>query len=276
MHAGTRVRLGDHQGAALARLEPAGIRQVLNLVPVFGGAQQPQAAAVTDAQHVLSVDGLQVVLPVAEEGEVVAVEPAQQFLRLLDLLDALGVGDVAERVGDLHGLRSHGLPVLVGGANVAEDRGQPGDQSSPRLVVGGFDLDRDPRLDLGDGLVDVTGPSAVAAVHAGDAEKLVGVPVAGHDEERVHFEVDGRVLAHQLGGHRVNQERHVVGDDVDDAAAGFVPDLDVRGAGGAALGDLPMVDGPLAEGSPIGVLPVFPGQVLVVVAQESVECAACR
>ena len=58
-------------------------------------------------------------------------------------------------------------------------------------------------------------------------DQLAGFAVARDDEQRVQDEVDGGVLADQFGVDRVHEERHVVGDDVDDAAVGFVDDGDV-------------------------------------------------
>ena len=63
-----------------------------------------------------------------------------------------------------------------------------------------------------------------------DLDQFAALPVAGHDEQRVHHKVDGGLLPDQFGVDRVNEEGHVVGDDVDDTAVRLVGDGDVGDA----------------------------------------------
>jgi hypothetical protein len=86
---------------------------------------------------------------------------------------------------------------------------------------------------------------AVALVGVGgqDLEQLAGV-VAAHRQHRVDREVDDQPVPVQLHRHRVDQERHVVGDDLDDRVdrppavllEARTVDMDLGGARLAPLG----------------------------------------
>ncbi len=93
----------------------------------------------------------QLVLAVAEEGEVVVGQPAQQLAGLLDL----GPGQIArdglalQAVGDPGRRVPHLLPVLDGLADVGQDTQQVGGDLLQVGAVGlPVDLDVDPGLDV--------------------------------------------------------------------------------------------------------------------------------
>ena len=286
VHAGSGVRLRDHQSAAFAGQLSADLGQVLERMSVLRRPQQAKSAPLADRQDVLLPRPFQVVLPVAQEGEVVTLEPAQQFLGLGEIPDFLGMGHCAEPVGDERGLCAHRLPVLHRGTHVAKDTCEAVDQLRPRLVAGAVDFDRDPGLKVGGVVIaaqqvrdvghrgGVPARDAEARRHPSHTDELVGRPVTRHHQKGVHHQVNGRVLAHEFGVDRVNQEGHVIRDDVDDAAVRFVADVDLRDLGHPATGYMPVSDRASAEHLEVVVLGVFTCEVLVVVGNESLERAA--
>ena len=170
------------------------------------------------------------VLAVAEEGEVLVDQPAHQPLGLGGLDGQVGRHLGVEPVGHLDRPGPHLRPVLDRGAHVVEHRDQLGAQP---LALGGVglavDLQVHPRL--ADGVVrPVLAALAGGELGGGGVEHLdqgAGDVAADHDD-RVHDQVDGAVHPRVTGvepvGHRVDQERHVLGDDLDhgvpDAGAG--------------------------------------------------------
>ncbi len=182
------------------------------------GAQDAEAGAGDGGQRV-AVD--QVVLAVAEEGEVVVGEPAQQLTGLFELVLAQVRGDrlVGQGVGDAQRGVAHLLPVLDGLAYVGQDAlevvGDLLEVGAVGLAVG---LDVDPGLD--EGVVGARGLGAVrVAVGSEDLDQLAG-EVTADDDLRVDHDVDSAALPGQLVRHGVHEEGHVVGDDLDDRVAG--------------------------------------------------------
>ncbi len=225
---------------------------VVGVVAQRVGAQDAQAGAGDRLEHLLALVLDQVVLAVAEEGEVVVGQPAHQLPGLADLLlGQVRRGLLGELVGQSERGVAHLRPVLDDLADVAQHAAQADLDGAQVLAVGlAVDLDVHPGLDHGvRGPLGAGGLRAVAGVGVEDLQQLAG-EVAAHRELRVHDEVDGAVQAGQLVGDRVDQERHVVGDDLDHGVAarpavlldgrGVHPDL------GGALGPLeaqPVVGG---------------------------------
>ncbi len=182
------------------------------------GAQDAEAGAGHGGQGV-AVD--EVVLAVAEEGEVVVGEPAQQLTGLFELVLAQvrGGGLLGQAFGDAQRGVAHLLPVLDGLAYVGQDAQQVGVDLLEVGAVGlAVDLDVDPGLD--EGVVGARGAGAVGvAVRAEDLDQLAG-DVTADDNLRVDHDVDAAALAGQLVRHGVHEEGHVVGDDLDDGVAG--------------------------------------------------------
>lgn len=235
VHGRAAVGLGEDEELALAGLGPGvggqpvegradGVRLVDAVVRV--GAQDAEAGAGDGGQR---VGVLQLVLAVAEEGEVVGGEPAQQFPGLVDLF----VGEVVERlagqvVGDAQRGVAHLVPVLDGLPYVGQHAQQVGGDLLEVGAVGlAVDLDVDPGLDervVRQLVLLVLG--ALAALRAGrdavalgeDLDELAG-DITAYDDLRVDHDVDAASLPGQLVGDGVDQERHVVGDDLDHRVA---------------------------------------------------------
>ncbi|BFO22065.1 hypothetical protein SHKM778_84530 [Streptomyces sp. KM77-8] len=112
------------------------------------GAQDAEAGAGDGAQRVVLA---QLVLAVAEEGEVVVGEPAQQLAGLLDLRHGQVGGDglTGQRLGERGRGLAHLAPVLDGLADVGEDPQQVGGDLLEVAAVGlAVDLHMDPGLDV--------------------------------------------------------------------------------------------------------------------------------
>ena len=81
------------------------------------------------------------------------------------------------------------------------------------------------------------------------------------------------MLPPEFGVDGADEERHVIRDDVDDAASGFISDLDGCGFGCAVAGNLPVVVGTRSEHIDVVALSVFARQMLIVVSDERFEFA---
>ena len=148
-------------------------------------------------------------------------------------------GLLVQRDRDAAAPLAHLAPVLDGVADVAEDGAQRGGDRLAVLRRGhAVDLEVHPRL--GDDAELVLGRRVgVDLLQGAD-----GVPA--DDELRVHDEVDGAAERVERGGDRVDEERHVVGDDLDDGVPagpalrldGRVRHVDVGGADGTPAGEV--------------------------------------
>ena len=118
MHGGARVRLGEHQQLlhprALARLGRQRGEARGNGRAAL--AQDPQAAAGNDAQHVFAIDGIELIAAAAQEREVVLQEPGEEGALLV-------VPVRRQPLGDLGHARLHRFPVLDRRAHVGQDSG---------------------------------------------------------------------------------------------------------------------------------------------------------
>jgi len=99
MHGGARVRLGEHQQllhpSALARLgRQRGEARGNGLAAL---AQDAKAAARNDAQHVLAIDGGEVIAAAAQEREVVLQEPGEEGALLVVAVRRQPLDDLAMR-----------------------------------------------------------------------------------------------------------------------------------------------------------------------------------
>ena len=150
----------------------------------------PRPVPGSGAQHLVAVAGLEPVLAVAEEREVVGGQPAQQVLALGDLGAAQRRRVGVELLDDRAHLLVHLRPVLDGHADVAEHPLQ-------RLLDLGRGLAvADPGdLDVHPGLADGVALGGHRAVlDAGDRLELAG-DVADDVHLRVDHEADVEVLA---------------------------------------------------------------------------------
>ncbi|GHI38535.1 hypothetical protein Sviol_29430 [Streptomyces violascens] len=214
--------LGAGIGGQPAEGRRDGVAVVLAVLRV--GAQDAEAGAGDGGQRVVVGE---LVLAVAEEGEVVVGEPAQELAGLVDVLLAqvAGLRLLGQLVGDAQRGVAHLLPVLDGFPYVGQDAQQVGGDLLQVGAVGlAVDLDVDPRL--GEGVVRQLGGLGAGVE---DLDELAG-EVAADDDLRVDHDVDAAALPGQLVGDRVDEEGHVVGDDLDHGvAAGPAVLLDRRG-----------------------------------------------
>ena len=292
VHGGARVGLRQHEQLLLAGL---GLHQRGQLGERGGQvlvvAQDAEAGPRDGAQPALlgrPLLRLELVLAVAEEREVVVGQPGEELAALAQLLGRERRRVLVELVDDGEGLGVHLLPVLDGLAYVAQHPLEAVGDLGRLVVVGAVDLHVHPRLRalLGGGLglgLD-GGPGA--------SPRLVGVHVlelAGDVALDGELRVDDRVHVVpepvELHRHRVDEERHVVGDHLDDRSARRRPagirdrgghDADRGGAlraGGRELavggdGTEQVLRGPLGD--------LFGSDVAVVGAHEVTPLRTCR
>ena len=245
MHGRARVGLGEHEHPRLARLG-AHLRRQRRERPrqPLVRAQDAQPGARSrhervDATAVAAVGRLdhEVVLAVAQERELVEGQPAHELPGLGDL----GVRQRRRVGGDLLGAAQGGVaqlgPVLDRLAHVRQHAAQPVGEPVELGGVGlPVDLDVDPRLDHHVGQRAVAVLRRLVRKHFDHRARQV----ASHDQLGVDDQVDRGAALPEVGGDRVDQERHVVGDHLDDGVAGG-PAVLVHGRGvdphvGAALG----------------------------------------
>ncbi len=211
VHRGARVRLGEHQELLHPRPAARFRRQrgEARRARLAALAQDAEPAAGDDAQHILAVHRLERIVPAAEEGEVVVQEPGEEGAPFFEL----GLRHRAARlVKPLEGLRHarlHRSPVLHRSAHVGqhacETRLELGQLRRIALAVD---------LDMHEGLEASLGGLA----RRGDGDKLA-VAVAHAAHHRMDHEVQREALAVDFHRHRVDEERHVVVDDLDHAVA---------------------------------------------------------
>jgi hypothetical protein len=149
----------------------------------------------------------------AEEDEVPLRQPAQQLGGLVRVRGGVHAGVGGRRTGERvegvgQGPRPRGEPVgvLVHGADVGEHRAQAGDQ-----VGGGLRVDRAVQDDGHPGLGEGVGAAAGGVRAVAEGQQPAG-DVAPDDDDRVDDVVQAHALADHLGGDRVDEEGHVVGD----------------------------------------------------------------
>ena len=209
MHARADRGFGDDQQCRLVEQRADLRRDLERRVPSL---HRRHAARPHDAEPARE-DGLQrvpagaeLVIADAQEGEIVGDQPFEELDRLGDLADRqrrrIGL-ELGDHLGDP---RPHGAPVLHGGAHVAEHVGdRPHDLGAARLVVDALDVDVDEAFAQ---RAPGRGPGPL------EGDELAG-GVALDGEHRMHDQANVDAALGQLAQHRVDQERHVVVDDVE-------------------------------------------------------------
>jgi hypothetical protein len=200
------------------RLRPA--REPLGGVLGAGLAQDAEPRLVTGA--------------VAEEGEVVGGEPLHEG-------GGLGVL-VAELRGRLDGLGAHRLPVLDRGAHLADDALEVLLQLAQPLGLG---LAR--HLGMDHGLAD---RALLERLAGGEDLEQPAAGVAPHRQHGVDGQVHAAPAPVELHADRVDEERHVVGHDLDRGVGGLPPvllearvvDTHLRRAGRALAGEVEVAE----------------------------------
>ncbi len=158
----------------------------------------------------------------AQEGEVVGLEPAQEVLVLREVRRPAG-----DEIGDgVEAGASHSAPVFDRESHFGQHACQRGGEFVELRVVGlAVDFDVHHRFRLG----PLTGLQ-------GNADH-VAVEIATHRQDGVRQHMDGDLAAIELVGNRIDQERHVVVDDLNDRVAALEA-VGSRGRiEGANLGD---------------------------------------
>ena len=245
VHGGADVRAGEHQQLGLGRVAPpARQRQVGERLagPPVLVAQQPETGArhghVPVAASGVAVPGaLHAVGGEPEEREVVVLDPLEEGAGLRELLRvdrrrrSPQVRDAAAKLLAHRGPVLHGCPhVVEGGEHLRAHRVE---RLLLGLVVG---LDVDDRLDDGPFRLVVERKERFDAVAVAAAQ-------AHHRMDDEMARVPASVHHHP---HRVDEERHVVGDDLDDGVGRLpavlldlrVVDPDLRRAGRAPPGEV--------------------------------------
>ena len=215
MHRGARVRLGEDQQFLLLRLG-AHLRRQLAGTRLRVRAEDAQPGPRAAAQDALLALHGEVVLAVAQEGEVLVGQPLQQLAGLLHL--ALGdrqVGGV-QAGGDGDRLLVHLRPVLDRLTDVVQHLLQV---LLERAVLGdvGDPLDLQVHPALADQVVPVGGRAVVE-----DLLQRAG-HVAPDHELRVDQQLELEVALGDRHRGAVHQERHVVDDDLDHGPAARGP-----------------------------------------------------
>ena len=242
MHGGARVRLREGEETWRGRR------------PGVLALQRPAQDAEARALRAVLV-----VLAVSEEGEVVRLEPLEEGHRLVHVLAARRRGRVANLRRHVERLAAHGGPVLHGRPHLGDHALQMQLELVQLLRVG---LPRHLGMDHGLGQHALLG---LLAGRLGEDLEQLAVVVAAHAEHRVDDQVDPEPAPVQLHAHRIDQERHVVGHDLDGGVRGLpavllearVVDAHLRGPGSAYAGEVEV-----PERQPIQVKRVALGHVL--------------
>ena len=218
VHRGPRVCLGDDQqvrlvghAAHIGRQTREGLGERLGLVPLHAEPGLRDAA-----QLILTVVDHELVLAVSEEREVVVRDPFEKRHAVLEL-----VGGHRRRVGlevlqDLVELRAHRAPVLHRRRHVPQHDLDVGDDALEDLLIR-LPID----LEMHDGL----GERAVDLSTVREHFRHATVVVAAQPHDRMDDEMRGQPASIQRHAHRVHQERHVVGGDLDDGVRRLPPML---------------------------------------------------
>ena len=211
VHGRARVRLGDDQEVGHARVRANLRRQRREarrdvLARVL--AQDAEARARDDPQRVLAVDRDQVVAAVAEEREVVVGEPAQERLALGELLrrDRRRAARRSRRRS-----RSDAGPASSSSRSTARRTSASTRATSAASASSRVGLDDPVDLDVDERLAARVAARPSAATLG---ERAVGAAL--HRDDRMDDEMQRQAVPVDFHRHRVDEERHVVVDDLDD------------------------------------------------------------
>ena len=212
VHRRTHARLGDEQwiGALeerrhLGRQRTALAQAVEDRHRILAQYAETRFRLQNDAGFSAAAPNTE--LAIADEGEMVVIEPLQERRGLFrgGFTEQGGtVGDLAERL--LRPL-AHRTPVLDGSADIGEHPRQIALDGGKR-VVAGLLVD----LNLHEGF----GDALVRAVAARPQRLELSRRIAPDHECRMNHQMHHQVHPVQLHRHRVDEKRHVVVDDFDD------------------------------------------------------------
>ena len=166
------------------------------------------------------------VVPDPQEGEIVGDQPFEELNGFGDLVDRQLRRISLERRHDLADARQHWAPILHAEPDIGERAFERRDDVAARAVV----------VDASH--MDMDEAFARRARHVPAADKQA-VGVAGHEKDRMHHQPDIETALGKLAQHGVDQERHVVIEDLEDRdvleplrpAGRALLEADLRGAG---------------------------------------------
>jgi hypothetical protein len=154
--------------------------------------------------------GVEFVVADAQEGEIVGQQPFEERHRLGDLLRGERRRAFLEIGDDLAEVAQHGAPILHAQPDIGEHLlERRHDRAALRFVVDARDMDMDEALAQSPGR---RRPLEVRALEIREP----AVRIACQDEDRVNHQADVERALRQLRHDRVDQERHVVVDDLQD------------------------------------------------------------
>ncbi len=273
MHGAARRALGDQQrcqgiARALADRGRQGVEAPRSLARIVV-LEDAEAAALDPAEVNAAPILLEPVLGVAEKGEMVVGEPAQERLDLEQLLagdDARGRCQARQPLLDL-GL--HRPPVIDALTDVVEHAIEV---LLDLIHGGGVALPVD--LDMHEALARAgRRPGAVA-----DLLEL-SLIVAPHAEDRMHDEMDAEPVPAQLQADAVDEEGHVVVDDLEDRVRGLpamlldarIVETDLGAARGTLLAEAEVGKGSTIEVERLALREVGGRHVMIVAAYEALD-----
>ena len=172
-------------------------------------AQQAEPRTRHRAQCIVAALGHdQVVGARAEEGEVPVGHPLQESKALGEFVGVECGRRPADILHDMSEAGKHLQPVVRGRAHVVQHAFEILPEPVERRRIGlPVDLDVEERLER-----------ATGRVRTCETEQLAA-RVAMHPQDRMYDEVESEVVAFELHRHRVDEERHVVVDDLHDGVA---------------------------------------------------------
>ena len=240
VHGGSGVGLGHHhqrrrgpcERSRLGRQRLETVRQARRIV----FTQQPQAGAGHGSQRVLPVVDDQIVLAVAQQGQVVVGQPLHERTGFVALLRRHRRGQVFEFMNDLVQPPDHRLPVGDRDAHVGKHTLDAGHQIGALLRLDQpVDLCMNPGFERRSRCLWRLWHGCGQKFSRLDRQQLAPL-IALHRNDRVHDQVQGQALAVDLHRDGVDQKGHVVIDDVDHRMARLPAGCGNRGAEHPNLG----------------------------------------
>ena len=213
MHAGAGIGLGQDDC-----IDCAGLRQVARGQRLERARRHRAIAAVQDAkaraihglQHFLAAGFGDAIFPIAKKREMIGRRPAQEFLRLGNAGRIHGQLLLAQVLGDRQHLVAHRRPVAIAHGNVVQRRTQDLFKARAFGRIGNaVDLEMHQRFGL-----------ALAGIRS--ERKHVAAGIALDAVHRMRDQMHVQAGLPDRDADRIDQERHVVGDDVDDRMRGIV------------------------------------------------------
>ncbi len=209
VHGGPHVRLGDDEqmpvvghAAHVGRQTRECLGERVRLL-----ALHPEPALRNCAQLILAIVLDELVLAVAEKGEMVVAHPLEKRQAVVELFPVQRRRARSELGEDFLELCLHGAPVSDGRGHVVEHHLDIGDDALEDIPVR-LPIDLEVHDGLGEGIVR----ARVALEHLHDTAVLV----APQPHHRMDDQMGGQSASIERHAHRVHQERHVVGGDLDD------------------------------------------------------------